>query len=170
VQPNPETVAEIHGSVLRMLDDERSRGQGLDAKTSSLAGFTGAILALTAGLGRDFLGADAGAVADVLVRVVYVLAVGALAVAALIAVVGGLRPQERLAISSSELRSFAEYPLIAADRTEFEGRMVATLVEAVQHEREVNDRKALRVRRAALALAVGFAGVALEALTIAIVS
>src|ERR671924_539008 len=52
------SVNELFQIVERLVDDERSRGQGLETKTSSLAGFTGAILALTATLGRDLLKLD----------------------------------------------------------------------------------------------------------------
>ena len=49
-RPNEETVAELLATVRGMLDDERTRGQGLDGKSATLAGFTGTILALTSTL------------------------------------------------------------------------------------------------------------------------
>jgi hypothetical protein len=42
--------------------------------------------------------------------------------------------------------------------------MIVTLVNALENERKINDRKARLSRLAALALAVGLAGVALQAL------
>jgi hypothetical protein len=41
------TVTEVFDVLKRALDEERSRGQALEAKAATLAGFTGAILALS---------------------------------------------------------------------------------------------------------------------------
>ena len=61
--PNPEAVEQLLGLVQRFMEDERARGQALDAKTSTLAGFSGAILALTATLGAALFDRDLGAIA-----------------------------------------------------------------------------------------------------------
>jgi hypothetical protein len=158
------TVKELFEIVRALWDDERSRGQGLEAKTSTLAGFTGAILALTATLGREVLTLDLGQVGDPVQRLLFALAVVALVVGALIAVFGVLRPQERRAITVSALRKFSEFPLVASPPVEVQGRMIVTLVNALEHERYVNNRKAKLSRLAGLALAVGLTGVALQAL------
>jgi hypothetical protein len=165
-EPSPDAVAELLAMLQRILDDERARGQGLDAKTSTLAGFSGAILALTGTLGPQLFEEPLGAVAEPLVRVLYVLTVAALAVGAVLAVAGVLRPQERLGIATEELERFGQFPLIAAPRIEIQGRMINTMVEALVHERRLNDRKARLTRYTGLFLAIGFAGVAAEALTL----
>jgi hypothetical protein len=85
-------------------------------------------------------------------------------VGALIAVFGVLRPQQRRAITVAALRQFSEFPLVASPPVEVQGRMIVTLVNALENERKINDRKARLSRLAALALAVGLAGVALQAL------
>jgi hypothetical protein len=164
--PSEEAVAELLGIAQALLDDERARGQGLDAKTSTLAGFSGAILALTATLGPEIFARTSGAVAEALVRVLYVLTVAALAAGAVLAVAGVLRPQERLAIATQELERFGEFPLIASPRIEIQGRMINTVVEGLIHERRLNDRKARLTRYAGLALAGGFTGVAAQALAL----
>jgi D-alanine-D-alanine ligase-like ATP-grasp enzyme len=163
-QRDQATVKELFEIVQRLWDEERSRGHGLEAKTSTLAGFTGAILALTASLGREVLTLDLGQVGDVAQRVFFALAVTALVVGALIAVFGVLRPQQRRAITVAALRQFSEFPLVASPPVEVQGRMIVTLVNALENERKINDRKARLSRLAALALAVGLAGVALQAL------
>ena len=61
-RPNDATVAELLAMVRGMLDDERTRGQGLDGKSATLAGFTGTILALPTTLGAELLDLDLGSV------------------------------------------------------------------------------------------------------------
>jgi hypothetical protein len=163
-EPRDTSVNELFKIVERLVDDERTRGQGLETKTSTLAGFTGAILALTATLGRDLLKLDLGSVGDVAQGVLFALAIMALAAGSVIAVLGVLRPQQRLAIARSELHRFAEFPLIATPPIEIQGRMITTLVDALEHEREVNDRKAMLSRLAGLALAAGLVAVAGQAI------
>ena len=44
--------------------------------------------------------------------------------------------------------------------------MINTLIEAIEHERTLNERKARLTRFAAASLAVGFVGVAAQAVTL----
>jgi hypothetical protein len=169
-EPNPEAVAELLTIVRGLVNDERSRGQGLDTKTSTLTGFTGATLALVASLARDVLSPGIGAVAAGVAQTLFVASVLALTAAAGFGLGGVLRPQQRLDIAQQELQSFGSFPLIAASRMEIQGRMINTLIEALLHERERNDRKARLTRLTSLALAVGYAGVAAVALTVTIAS
>ena len=104
-----------------------------------------------------------GAVAEPIVRALFVFTVLALAGAAVLALAGVLRPQQRLAIASSALPQFGEFPLIAQPRVDIQGQMINTMVEALQHERRLNDRKARLTRLTALALAAAFTGVAAQA-------
>jgi hypothetical protein len=147
--------------------DERARGSGLDAKSSTLTGFTGATLALVTGFAKDVLKPDLGSLASALVELFFIATVCALTIAAVLALTGVLRPQARLDIAESELRGFASFPLIAESRMEIQGRLINTFVEALLHERTINDRKARRTRATAVALAVGYLGVASVALTFA---
>ena len=167
-RPNDATVAELLAMVRGMLDDERTRGQGLDSKSATLAGFTGTILALTTTLGATLLDLDLGSVGSAVFQCLYVISVVALGVASLIALVGVLRPQPRLALAMDEIRRFSEFPLIAQPLVEVQGTMMNTLVEALAHERALNERKGRLTRVAAIALAVGFVGVAAQAVTLGI--
>jgi hypothetical protein len=165
-RPDDATVAELLAMVRGMLDDERTRGQGLDAKSATLAGFTGTILALTTTLGAVLLDLDLGAVGSAVFQCLYVVSVVALGVASLVALVGVLRPQPRLALAMDEIRRFSEFPLIATPTVEVQGTMMNTLIEALAHERALNERKARLTRVAAVALAVGFVSVAAQAVTL----
>jgi hypothetical protein len=165
-EPNEASVGELFGIVQGLLEDERSRGQTLETKTATLAGFTGAILALTVGFGRDLLRLDLGRIGDLVFALFFAAAVVALAAGAILAVFGVLRPQERLAIARAEIRHFSEFPLIATAPMDIQGRMINTLTEALDRERLVNDRKARLTQLAALALVIGLLSVAGEALTV----
>jgi hypothetical protein len=165
-----ESVGELFQIVQRLVEDERARGQALEAKTSTLAGFTGAILALVAGFGRDLFRLDLGGAGDIAFAAAFAVAVVALAAGAILAVFGVLRPQERLAIARGEIRKFSTFPLIATPPMEIRGRMINTLVAAFERERSVNDRKARLTQQAALALVVGLVSVAAEALTVSVAS
>ena len=145
-RPNDATVAELLAMVRGMLDDERTRGQGLDGKSATLAGFTGTILALTATLGAELLDLDLGS-----------RRLGASssastssrwsrsASAALVALIGVLRPQPRLALAMDEIRRFSEFPLIAQPTVEVRAGD-RHLIEALAHERGYA-RRALRAAR-----------------------
>ena len=167
-EPREDSVEQLFQIVQGLLADERARGHNLEAKTSTVAGFTGAILALTAGLGRDLSRLDLGSTGDTVFRGFFLLAVLALATSALIAVLGVLRPQERLGIKRSQLRQFSEFPLISRPPVEIQGRMIATLAEAFDSERTVNDRKAKLTHYAAVGLGIGLLGVTGEAVTVAL--
>jgi hypothetical protein len=153
-----------------LISDERARGQGLDGKTSTLTGLTGATLALVASLARDLLKPGLGEAAAVVAQALFVGGVLALTAAAAFGLGGVLRPQQRLDIAVEELRGFGAFPLIAATRMEIQGLMLNTLIEALLHERSRNDRKARLTRLTSLALAIGYASVAAVALTVAIAS
>jgi hypothetical protein len=165
---DPETVDELLKMLREIVQDERSRGQGLDTKTSTLTGFTGATLAIVAGLGRNLEEVTLGAVGDPLFRALFVAAVLLLTAAAVIGLAGVLRPQPLLALAPGELQQFGQFPLLAAGRITVQGQMLNTLIEALLHERALNDRKARLTRWTALALAAGYTCVAAGALTVAL--
>jgi hypothetical protein len=167
-QAREDSVDQLFQMAQRLLDDERARGRNLEAKTSTLAGFTGAILALTAGLGRDLFELDLGSIGDTVFRGFFLVAVLALATSAVVAVLGVLRPQERLGMKLSQLQQFATFPLISTPRVEIQGNMIATLVEAFDSERRVNDRKAKLTHYAAVGLGIGLVAVTGEAVTVAL--
>jgi hypothetical protein len=167
-QFNPATVAELLSITREMLDDERSRGQGLDSKSATLAGFTGTVLALTTALGAQLLDLDLGSVGTPVFQCLYIVSVVALGAAALVALVGVLRLQPRVAVTLDAIRGFAAFPLIAQPTVEVQGMMINTLIGAIEHERALNDRKSRLTRLAAAGLGVGFVGVAAQAVTLGV--
>lgn len=165
-QYNEATVAELLSITRKVLDDERARGQGLDSKSATLAGFTGTILALTATLGAQLLELDLGSVGTPVFQCLFILSVLALGAAALIALLGVLRPQVGIGVALEEIRSFSAYPLISRPTAEVQGMMINTLIEAIEFERRINERKSRLTRYAAASLTVGFISVAAQAVTL----
>jgi hypothetical protein len=98
----------------------------------------------------------------------YIVSVIALGTAALIALIGVLRPQRRIGVTIEAIRGFASFPLIAQPTVEVQGMMINTLIEAIEHERGLNDRKSRLTRLAAASLTVGFVGVAAQAVTLGV--
>jgi hypothetical protein len=165
--PNPEAVEELLGVAQRFMADERTRGQALETKTSTLAGFSGAILALTSTLGAALFDRDLGTLAPA-VQILFGLGVAALAAAAILAVGSVLVPQAHLGVSMDEIEHFPEYPLIATNKIEIQGQLLVTTVNALAREREINDRKASRTTYAARALVAGYVAVAAMAMLVAL--
>ncbi len=50
-EPQPETVEALLSATVRVIEDERARGETADTKAGQLVGFTGVILAVEASLG-----------------------------------------------------------------------------------------------------------------------
>jgi hypothetical protein len=168
-RPNAETVGELLVIVRRLLDDERARGQGLDTKTSTLAGFTGATLAITSGFGHEIATTGAAGITETVLRVSFVVAVVALGASAVISLAVVLRPQQRLAITVDEVERFSQFPLIALEPMEVHGRMINHAAEAMAQERSVNARKAELNKVAVSFLVLGFAALACLSVTFATV-
>jgi hypothetical protein len=169
-EPRAESVEQLFDIVQQVLADERTRGQGLETKTSTLAGFTGTILALTAGLGPDLLDLELGRVGQPLFHVFFVAAVVALATSAVIAVLGVLQPKEEMGLTVDQIEAFGELQLAATPPIQIQGRMMGALIIASVRQREVNQRKAFWMFGAAVSLIVGLLGVTGCALTAAFAS
>lgn len=166
-QPNAESVKVLREAAESLIEDERQRGRALDAKTAQLATFSGTILTLDVALGTLALRHSLGCVADVVLPVCFLVAALGLVVSAGLAIAGVLMPQTFLSIDRKAVRGFARYPLLAADVTTVRGRLLTSITDVqLPRERERNDRKAEWTKGAAIALLVGLAGIAGQAVTI----
>jgi hypothetical protein len=164
--PNNEAVDQLLQLVQGFMEDERTRGRTLSTTAATFAGFSGTTLALTATVGARLFDRDLGEV-EPAARGLFVLAVTMLAVGAAVAVVGVLRPQPVLDISTDELRRFPEFPLVATSKLDIQGRMLATMVNILLRERQDNTKKAKVTRVAVAALVAGYAAVVAMALLVA---
>jgi hypothetical protein len=163
-----ETVEALLGIVEGVVEDERSRSQALVAKTSTLAGFSGTILAIVAVLGRESFKLDVGDVGDPLMRCFFIVSVVTLAAAAALAIGGVLRPVERLVLGTEQVIEFGELRWLTRPKVEVQGEMIETLGKALERERKLNTARAQLATWAAVALLVGLLAVAGQALTLGI--
>lgn len=157
----------LQAAAENLIEDERQRGRALDAKTAQLATFSGTILTLDVALGTLALRESLGCVADVVLPICFLVAATGLVTAAALAVGGVLIPQKFLAIHRDAIRGFARYPLLSTDSTEVRARLLTSITDVqLPRERKRNDRKAEWTKGAVIALLVGLAGIAGQAITI----
>jgi hypothetical protein len=165
--PDPDAVEVLKEAAERLIDDERQRGRALDAKTAQLATFSGTILTLDVALGTLALRHSLGCVADIALPVCFLLAATGLVASAGLAVGGVLMPQMFLGIHRDAVRAFARYPLLSTDPTVVRAKLLTSITDIqLPQERRRNKRKANWTRGAAIALLVGLAGIAGQAVTI----
>lgn len=87
--------------------------------------------------------------------------------AAGLAVGGVLIPQKFLSIHRDAVKGFARYPLLSTDSTEVRARLLTSITDVqLPRERKRNDSKAEWTKGAVIALLVGLAGIAGQAITI----
>ncbi len=151
----PEAVEAALAVGVRLYEEERQRGQNLASKTSTLAGFSGAILALVAQFGRELFKLNLGAVGDAVAPILFLLSIGALAVAASLSLYGALRPRDRYVIDTAEVKQLATTTWLKMGKPAIQGALLTSLGEAFEHDRQVNDLRARYARQAAAALLVG---------------
>jgi hypothetical protein len=165
--PNPDAVKVLQYAAENLIEDERQRGRSLDAKTAQLATFSGTILTLDVALGTLALRESLGCVADVVLPVCFLIAATGLVVSAGLAVAGVLMPQKFLSIHRDAVKGFARYPMLSTDPTVVRAKLLTSITDVqLPRERTRNDRKAEWTKGAAIALLVGLAGIAGQAVTI----
>jgi hypothetical protein len=148
------------------VEDERERGRALDTKTASLVGATGLILSLNVTLGLPLLYQKLGPVGQAFTRFFFVIAVIFLFAALLIGILAVLAPQEYRGLGRRQVRAFTSPATQAMTRLEVHQAMLGALDEIIHHDRPVNDCKARLTTLVAFLFALGFIGVAGEALTL----
>jgi hypothetical protein len=166
--PEPETVEALLATTVRVVTDERSRGQAADTKAGQLVGFIGVILAIDASLGGDvFDNGITGAYGDIF-ACLFVISLFVLVAAAYVAIRGLLRPQGTLAFRSSEVKQLADNPLVQAEAVEIKRTLIRTYCDALVAEEETNNRKLDVVNRAGLLLTIGVFALAAGGGTLAV--
>jgi hypothetical protein len=156
----PEAVDAALAVTVRLYEEERSRAQSLNAKNSTLAGFSGAILALVASFGREMFRVDLGALGETLAPVLFLVSVAALASAGVLALFGALRPRDRYVVEAAEVKALGTSAWLTKGKTAIEGALLTSLGEAFAHDRRLNDMRARYASGAAAALLVGIVATA----------
>ncbi len=161
-EPQPETVDALLSATVRVIEDERERGDTADTKAGQLVGFTGVILAVDASLGSDVF--DHGISGGYSYAFVALFAVSllALAGAACIAIRGLLSPQETLAFRREYVQGLADGDLVLAESVEVKRTLIRTYGRELVSEESCNNRKLDVLGRAGLLLLVGVIALAGE--------
>jgi hypothetical protein len=168
LQPDPETVDALLSATVRIIEDERSRGQTADTKAGQLVGFTGVILAIDVALGRDvFDHGISSAYSDVFVAF-FIASLAALAAAAFVAIRGAMLPQATLAFRRRDVEGLADGDLVLADSVEMKRTLIRTYGKELVAEEQRNNRKLDVIQRAALLLMLGVLALTCEGATIAV--
>jgi hypothetical protein len=161
-EPQSETVDALLSATVRVIEDERARGETADTKTGQLVGFTGVILAVEASLGGDvFEHGISGAYSYAFV-VLFLLSLLALVAAAYVAIRGLLSPQRTLAFRRADVQWLADGDLVLAEAVEVKRMLIRTYGEELVSEEERNNRKLGIVSRAGLLLMIGVVALAGE--------
>lgn len=163
---NPDGVAALLTIATDAMKDERERGRSLDAKTATIAGFTGLILSLNAAIAKPLFDAALGPVGEPVARVCFFVAIAALLVGVLLAIVGVLMPQRYRGMGRSQVRAFYSLNAMAKPAMEVHQSMLGSIADIIDQDRPVNDCKARITKLVAGCLAIGFVAVAGEAVTL----
>jgi hypothetical protein len=168
LEPQPETVDALLSAAVRVIEDERSRGETADTKVGQLVGCTGVILAIDASLGSDVF--DHGISGGYSFAFVALFAASLLALvgAACIAIRGLLSPQETLAFRREYVQELADGDLVLAESVEIKRTLVRTYARELVSEEERNNRKLDVVSSAGLLLLICVIALAGEGGTLAV--
>jgi uncharacterized protein YuzE len=165
---NREGVAALVSIAEDAIDDERSRGRELDTKMASLVGFTGLILSINVTLVGTLLDQKLGPVGNIFMWVGFLVAVIALLIALMLGVVGVLSPQKYRGLGHGQVRDFTSAATQAMTAVNVHQSMLGALADILEQDRPVNNCKAKLTKRVARWIAIGFLGVAAEAVTIGV--
>jgi len=168
LEPEPETVDALLAATVRVIEDERSRGDTADTKAGQLVGFIGVILAVDAALGRDVFDQGISGVYSDLFVGLFALSLASLVAGAFIAIRGLLRPQQTLALRRADVERFADGDLVLAESIEVKRTLIRTYGAELVAEEDRNNRKLSVVNRAGLLLMIGVFALAGEGATLAV--
>jgi hypothetical protein len=167
---DPASVTECLAIMATVSQEQRARARHLDAKTGTLAGFTGAMLALTAVLGNSTLQTEASETATLALRAFFVVTILAFAVSALVALRGVLMPMGHADLKEAQIDAYSDLPKITTPPDQLRETWLATLTLMAISDRKAGERKATASKVAGWALLVGLVGIVLQALTLAVIS
>lgn len=167
-EPNAGGVAELLAIATSTVEDERERGRALDTKCGTLVGFTGLILSVVGLLTPTLVKHKLGAIGEPLADVAFVVAVVALLAGVLLALVGVLMPQKYRSLGKQAVADFTRASVQQNEPVWVHQSMLGALSDILHQDRPVNDCKAKLTKWVAGCLAVGFVGVGVVAVVIAL--
>ena len=139
-EPQPETVDALLSATVRVIEDERARGETADTKTGQLVGFTGVILAVEASLGSNVFDHEISGGYSYAFVALFAVSLLALAAAAFVAIRGLLSPQKTLAFRRADVQWLADGDLVLAEAVEVKRMLIRTYGEELVSEEEWSGR------------------------------
>ena len=163
---NDETVQLGLENVRWVLADEQARGQTIQARASSLAGFAGVILSLLIGAAVALTQADvARSQPDDATRVLLAAGTSVLVAAIAALLLGVMTTRQIQVTAASEVERYTRRGFATADPTAERGRITATLAISLAKERRRNSGRAQWLNCGAAAIFIALVLVAAAALT-----
>ncbi len=162
-----ESVSECLEIVREVSAEQRARARHLDSKIGTLAGFGATALTLNTTLGRPLLEADLRSGATVVVTVSFLVAVVAFALAATVAVIGGLRPMGHDDLTDAQIDAYSDRPKVVTPAADLRMTWLRTMTDMARSDRSAADAKAKLARTATVLLGIGLLGVVGQAVTLA---
>jgi hypothetical protein len=146
--------------------EQRARARHLDTKTGTLAGFAATVLTLNATLGRPLLEARLPEAAASRVESFFTISVITLALAALVAVVGVLRPMGHKDLDEEQIDAYSDRGKVNTDPEDLRMTWLRTVTEMTISDRKAGTWKSRLGNVAVVCLAIGLCGVAAQAVTL----
>lgn len=164
---NPESVVECLAIMREIGATARERNLSLDTKAASVAGFAGTALTLNLTLGRPLLLQRFSGDGHALIRDFFVASALLFAAAAVVAVVGILKPQATEDLDEEAIDGYAARPKVTTEPPELRVVWLQSSARFALSARGVGDVKARRSDIAVLLLAAGVVGLIGQALVLA---
>jgi hypothetical protein len=146
--------------------EQRARARHLDTKTGALAGFCATVLTLNVTLGQPLLKTKLAPDAHSAIRILFLIASLLLALAALIAVAGVLRPMGHEDLTEEQIDQYSDRPKVITPPEELRMTWLRTVTDMTISDRRAGGAKSIRSNAAVIALVMGLLAVAGEALTL----
>jgi hypothetical protein len=146
--------------------EQRARARHLDTKTGALAGFCATVLTLNVALGQPLLKMKLAPDAHSAIRILFLIASLLLALAALIAVAGVLRPMGHDDLTEEQIDQYSDRPKVITPPEELRMTWLRTVTDMTISDRKAGGAKSIRSNAAVIALVLGLLAVAGEALTL----
>lgn len=170
---DPENTTEPFGkdeSVVQCLDimrevsqEQKARARHLDLKAGTLAGFCATILTLNVALNASLLGHSASTTPPLSFRVLFFVAALALATAAIVAVVGVLKPMDHDDLTDEQIDAYSDRPKVITPASDLRMTWLRTVTDMTRSDRRAGDAKSTRTNIAVGFLALGLVCVAGQA-------
>lgn len=158
-----ESVAQCLAIMQEVSQEQKARARHLDLKAGTLAGFCATILTLNVALNASLLGHGAAATPPLAFRILFFVAALALATAAIVAVVGVLKPMDHDDLTDEQIDAYSDRPKVTTPAPDLRMTWLRTVTEMTRSDRRAGNTKSTGINISVGFLAVGLICVAGQA-------